>query len=247
MTISTHIAIFITDYSEFCAEKFGTFGELSAKLLKNAGLKDEIRFYDAIKSQLPNDDELKDIKAIWITGSRSDAFDNEPWILNLMAYLQEKVIPRDDIRLVGICFGHQIISRALGSEVTRNAKGWEVGIESVTINKDAEVLELFKDFNGKIDILESHQDIVSEVPEGFTNLGSSERTECQGIYKKGKALTFQGHPEFLKDLVSDVLETKYKNGQVPAPLYNDYALGLQNNDHDGTKIGKVIVNFIESD
>jgi GMP synthase-like glutamine amidotransferase len=35
------------------------------------------------------------------------------------------VIP--DYFSLGICFGHQIICRALGGEVGRNPNGWEIG------------------------------------------------------------------------------------------------------------------------
>ncbi|CAM9020235.1 unnamed protein product [Wickerhamomyces anomalus] len=216
MTISTHVAIFITDYSEFCADKHGTFAELSAKLLKNSGLQEEIRCYDVIKSQFPTDDELKDIKAIWITGSRSDAFADEPWILNLKTFLQDKVLSREDIRLVGICFGHQIIARSLGSKV------------------------------GQFNILESHQDIVYETPKGCKNIGSSKRTESQGFYKKDKILTFQGHPEFTKSFTEDALEMKLKDGKITQDAYEDAINVLNNNEHHGSKIGEVIVNFIQS-
>lgn len=246
MTISTHVAIFITDYSEFCADKHGTFAELSAKLLKNSGLQEEIRCYDVIKSQFPTDDELKDIKAIWITGSRSDAFADEPWILNLKTFLQDKVLSREDIRLVGICFGHQIIARSLGSKVGRNDKGWELTVEPITINQDEEIQELLQNFQGQFNILESHQDIVYETPKGCKNIGSSKRTESQGFYKKGKVLTFQGHPEFTKSFIEDALEMKLKDGKITQDAYDDAINVLNNNEHHGSKIGEVIVNFIQS-
>ena len=35
--------------------------------------------------------------------------------------------------VVGICFGHQIIARALGSRVGRGDGGWEVSVEEITL------------------------------------------------------------------------------------------------------------------
>lgn len=34
------------------------------------------------------------------------------------------------------------------------------------------------------------------LPEDFVNVGSSERCDVQGVYKRGRVLTLQGHPEF---------------------------------------------------
>lgn len=35
--------------------------------------------------------------------------------------------------VVGICFGHQIIARALGSRVGRGDGGWEVSVDEITL------------------------------------------------------------------------------------------------------------------
>lgn len=37
------------------------------------------------------------------------------------------------VRVIGVCFGHQVIGRALGVEVKRNEKGWEAGILPVPL------------------------------------------------------------------------------------------------------------------
>jgi GMP synthase (glutamine-hydrolysing) len=35
--------------------------------------------------------------------------------------------------VVGICFGHQIIARALGARVGRSDDGWEISVEEITL------------------------------------------------------------------------------------------------------------------
>lgn len=37
------------------------------------------------------------------------------------------------VRVLGVCFGHQVIGRALGVEVKRNEKGWEAGVLPVPL------------------------------------------------------------------------------------------------------------------
>lgn len=39
------------------------------------------------------------------------------------------------IRLVGICFGHQIIARALNAEVARSSGGWEVAVSNINLSE----------------------------------------------------------------------------------------------------------------
>jgi len=40
----------------------------------------------------------------------------------------KKVLAQDRVRLIGICFGHQIVGRALDQKVGRSDRGWEVSV-----------------------------------------------------------------------------------------------------------------------
>jgi GMP synthase-like glutamine amidotransferase len=42
---------------------------------------------------------------------------------------------------------------------------------------------------------------VQSLPDGFINIGHSELCGLQGIYKRGRVLTFQGHAEFDEEIV----------------------------------------------
>lgn len=39
-----------------------------------------------------------------------------------------KVLAQDRVRLIGVCFGHQIIGRAMDVKVARSDRGWEVSV-----------------------------------------------------------------------------------------------------------------------
>jgi GMP synthase (glutamine-hydrolysing) len=52
--------------------------------------------------------------------------------------------------VVGICFGHQIIARALGSRVGRGDGGWEISVDEITLTDAGK--ELF----GKDKLVISH-------------------------------------------------------------------------------------------
>ena len=56
-----------------------------------------------------------------------NSFDNDSWILKLVEYTKD-LLAQDRIRLIGVCFGHQIIGRAIGVKVGRSDKGWEIAV-----------------------------------------------------------------------------------------------------------------------
>lgn len=33
-----------------------------------------------------------------------------------------------NLPMIGVCYGHQIIARALGGKISRNPGGWELGV-----------------------------------------------------------------------------------------------------------------------
>lgn len=234
-------AVFRADYDEKSAQKFGTFADQTVTLLRKAGYAGQFREFDVQKQQYPTDAELADICAVWVTGSVSDAFANDDWIVRLNEFLADKLLGK--VPVVGICFGHQIVGRALGAQVDRNPQGWELGIETVDLNKGSpDVVNLFpgKSFN----IIEVHQDIVFDLPQGVTNIGSTDRTSIQGFYKKDKLLTFQGHPEFEKDFVLDVLSKKLDQGMITQQLYDASVARLESDQHDGVEIAKTILKFL---
>jgi GMP synthase-like glutamine amidotransferase len=70
-----------------------------------------------------------------------NSFDNDPWILKLLEYT-EKILAQDRVRIIGICFGHQIVGRALGNAVGRNPNGWEISVCSMDLTEKGR--ELFK-------------------------------------------------------------------------------------------------------
>jgi hypothetical protein len=94
-------------------------------------------------TEYPN---LEEVDAILLTGSSAwllflfaetfltqlmseehDSFADEPWIHTLVEFTQ-KAYAHDRVRIIGICFGHQIIGRALGAPVGRSDIGWEISV-----------------------------------------------------------------------------------------------------------------------
>ncbi|KAL4910530.1 Aldehyde/histidinol dehydrogenase [Aspergillus multicolor] len=75
---------------------------------------------------------LEKVDCVLLTGSKHSAFGNDRWILRLLEYVKT-AIESDRVRVLGICFGHQIIGRALGGAVITNPKGWEISVDRIDL------------------------------------------------------------------------------------------------------------------
>ncbi|KAG9093679.1 hypothetical protein FRC07_011431, partial [Ceratobasidium sp. 392] len=90
--------------------------------------------YDVVKGAYPDDTKLSEYDGILITGSAASAYAPLPWIPPLLDFVARVTKDFSKIRVLGICFGHQIIAGALGGLCVANEKGWEVGVFDVQLN-----------------------------------------------------------------------------------------------------------------
>ena len=97
----------------------------------NHGL--DITKFDVVTTeQYPS---LDDIDAILLTGSRQNAFDNHPWIVKLVEFTRQVLEEQNRVRVIGVCFGHQIVGRALGMKVDRSYAGWEISVTPMELTQ----------------------------------------------------------------------------------------------------------------
>ena len=129
-----------------------------------------------------------------ITGSNNAAYDDLPWILSLQEWIRKAA--GQQIPLVGICFGHQVIAQALGGHVERFAGGWGVGIREMEVLSE-DLSPWFPD--KKMRLIVNHHDQVTRLPEGAVPLATSDFCRYEGFRIGRHILTFQGHPEFTVD------------------------------------------------
>lgn len=181
-----------------------------------------------------------DYDGILITGSASNAYDDLPWINKLVDYVAK--FPRDNQapKIVGICFGHQIIGRAFKANVGKNTRGWELGW---TLTEFTEEGKRFWQ-EDSMRIQELHQDIVNDVPAGFTLLASTAHTMNQSmISEDGRILTLQGHPEFTGPIMREFIKHRTATGTFNKEL-SEASMKVVDNPLDRVRVAARIVDFV---
>ena len=172
----------------------------------------EARFtaYPALEGRLPDSPQEADL---WvITGSRFGVYEEHPWISPLESFIRE--CKSTGSRMIGICFGHQLIAQALGGRVEKSSKGWGLGIHEYTPSGWPEALAPAPH---SLRLQAFHQDQVTALPEGAHRIARSEFCENAALWYPGFALTVQGHPEFGKAYVRDLLKSRRGNALPEQP------------------------------
>lgn len=138
-------------------------------------------------------DHIDECEGYIITGSPASCYDDLDWIKKLIELIKE--IDTKKKKLLGICFGHQIIAHALGGEVVNSDKGWGIGVRTFDIlSYNKWMTPNLKD--NKCALLFSHQDQVTKLPPGGVNLASDPFCEFQVYLVGDHIFSVQGHPEF---------------------------------------------------
>ena len=102
------------------------------------------------------------------------------------------LVRKIDLPLLGICFGHQLIGAAYGSEVVDLGHNVREFKEVKLLGKDP----LFEGLPGSIRVSESHRQAISRVPEGFRHLAESATSRVEAIAHQTRPVYgLQFHPE----------------------------------------------------
>ena len=129
----------------------------------------------------------KNIKGIILSGGPLNVYQNKKINFN-------KNILKLNIPILGICFGHQIISKELGGTV-KQAKSREFGLAKVVKLKKSILTQNFFTKN-TTNVWMSHGDEVKKLPKNFKVIAKSSNSKlCMIENSKKKIYGIQFHPE----------------------------------------------------
>lgn len=208
--------------------------------------------------------DLDSVDAVLVSGSKHSAYLDDEWIVKLVAFTRKALATNGRVKVVGVCFGHQIVGRALGVKVDRNDKGWEVSVTEIKLSETGRAVfgsdtlvrqqssaplwigmwSYLHPLTPSQKIHQMHRDIVFSNPEGAQNLGENDVCDTQGFLLPGKAITVQGHPEFTGEIISEILELRHDTKIFTDELYSS-GVDRANKDHDGVKIAQAFLRFIQ--
>ena len=169
----------------------GNYPEMFANLFFKLFLIVDLDVFDVTEGNYPTNYNLYD--GFIITGSKAKAFDSLAWIERLKSEVRN--IYNNGQKIIGICFGHQILAQALGGRVARAECGVATGVRSVEVLATKPWMDPYHHY---LSLLFYHQDMVVELPENAELIGTSDYCQVQIFCVENQILGIQAHPEMLK-------------------------------------------------
>ena len=211
------------------AEEFGDYPAMVSAML---GDSFDIETFDVATGQLPR--SPTDDQAYLITGSPAGVYDPLPWIEPLSEFIRAA----SNSKMVGVCFGHQIMAEALGGAVEKSEKGWGIGLQQYAINRVGPWMQPVP----SIAVPASHQDQIVVQPPHTEVVASSPFTPYAALaWTDRPAISFQFHPEFTPAYAKALIA--FRRDALPEP---DTAMASLDRPNDSPRVAEWIRRFLNT-
>ena len=152
---------------------------------------------------------IRDYDAIVVTGSAASVRSSSDWIIRLSDDVSQAVA--NDVPILGVCFGHQLLSTVLGGRVEQSPVP-EVGTVEIELLKASPLTSgLAKTFSCFV----SHEDEVVSVGKDCEILAQSKHCAIQAFqHRTARAYGIQFHPEMPAEECLDLL--RYRAERHPS-------------------------------
>ena len=195
----------------------------------------ELTEYRVTEGELPA--SPLDCDAYLLTGSPKGVYDDERWIAELGEFVRESYAA--DRKLVGVCFGHQMLAHALGGHAEKSDKGWGMG------RRPAEIVSRKPWMRPELalsNLYYCHQDQVISLPPKAELLGRNEFCPNMMFTIGDKVLATQAHPEFKDQTMQRAVDHFRK--ELPGDFLDEVAGTIEPGATDSQILAHWIVNFL---
>jgi len=216
----------------------GDYDEIYTNMLMSAAARMallgaiQIQSFAVVDGFFPKSPSMCDA---WIvSSSKFDAFSSIGWISRLRDFVCR--IVESGLPLVGICFGHQLISLALGGKVSRRPD-WVAGVQQIYFSENAWIKA------PKVRLLGIHRDEVTRPPPNAIVIGSTQQVKIAAYLVDSHVLCIQYHMELNAGYVSALME--YRKELIGLEVRESAIMGL-NSTTDDEDVSSSILAFLIS-
>ncbi|XP_006412692.2 gamma-glutamyl peptidase 2 [Eutrema salsugineum] len=232
-----------TPDSEFVKETYGGYFNVFVSAFGEEG--EQWDLFRVIDGEFPCDHELEGYDGFVISGSLHDAFSEEDWIIELCSVCHKLDVMKK--KILGICFGHQIICRVRGGKVGRARRGPDLGLGNITIVQD--LIEPGGYFGEEVpeslSIIKCHRDEVLEPPESAKVIAFSGKCDVEIFSVEDHLLCFQGHPEYNKEILLEIIDRINKIKFIEEELLEKAKGSIEKIEPDTHRLHMLCKNFLK--
>ncbi|KAL2454782.1 Class I glutamine amidotransferase-like superfamily protein [Abeliophyllum distichum] len=225
--------------SDYVKKIYGGYFGVFVQMLEEEG--ETWDMFKVSRGEFPEDNEIGGYDGFVITGSCNDAHGNDPWICKLLVLL--KKLDAMKKKVLGICFGHQILGRALGGKTGRATSGWNIGITQVEL-QSSRIFTSLK-MPAFLSIIECHQDEVWELPPKAEIVARSNITGIEMFKYGDHMMGIQGHPEYTKDILLHLIERLLNHNLIEESLAEEVKSKLEAKEPDREAWKKLCTSFLK--
>jgi GMP synthase (glutamine-hydrolysing) len=146
------------------------------------------------------------VGAVVLTGSHDMVTESPQGFESISVWLRALV--EQDVPVLGICYGHQLLAHALGGEVGYHPQGLDVGTVTIRCLYEGRRDLLLSTLPPAFSAYVSHAQSVLRLPPGAVRLAETDFEPNQAFRMGERAWGVQFHPEFSEPVIRYYIATQ---------------------------------------
>ncbi len=152
---------------------------------------------------VPRGDSLpssRSCKGVVIAGSHAMVTEELSWSMDIERWIPECI--QSNIPVLGICYGHQLLAKAMGGKVDFHSQGIEIGTTRIGIKEAGSSDPLFKGIQEPFLAHVCHSQTITRLPEAAICIAANGYESTHAFKIGSSAWGVQFHPEYNEDIMN---------------------------------------------